>query len=169
MTATLGRVIVINGPNLGRLGRREPAIYGTATHADLVTACAEAGAALSLDVQVRQSDSEGDLIGWLNEAADHAHDTVERPAHGATGNLTAVVGVVLNGGALSHYSYALRDAVASTVGAGVPVVDVHLSNPAAREEFRHLDVLAGVATGTITGFAFDSYRLALQAIASLGR
>ena len=139
------RVLVLNGPNLGRLGSREPDVYGTATHADLVAACEEAGKALGLEVEVRQTDSESELVGWLHEAAD------------------ASTPVVLNPAAFTHYSYALRDACAMLTA---PLVEVHLSNPAAREEFRHTSVVAGVATGTVAGFGLDSYRLALRAIAS---
>jgi 3-dehydroquinate dehydratase-2 len=139
------RVLVLNGPNLGRLGSREPDVYGTATHADLVAACEEAGKALGLEVEVRQTDSESELVGWLHEAAD------------------ASVPVVLNPAAFTHYSYALRDACAMLTA---PLVEVHLTNPATREEFRHTSVVAGVATGTVAGFGLDSYRLALRAIAA---
>jgi 3-dehydroquinate dehydratase-2 len=139
------RVLVLNGPNLGRLGSREPDVYGTATHADLVAACEEAGKALGLEVEVRQTESESELVGWLHEAADTS------------------IPVVLNPAAFTHYSYALRDACAMLTA---PLVEVHLTNPAAREEFRHTSVVAGVATGTVAGFGLDSYRLALRAIAS---
>ncbi len=140
----MSRVLVLNGPNLGRLGSREPDVYGTATHADLVAACEETGKEVGLEVEVRQTDSESELVGWLHEAAD------ER------------VPVVLNPAAFTHYSYALRDACSMLTA---PLVEVHLTNPAAREEFRHTSVVAGVATGTVTGFGLDSYRLALRAIA----
>ena len=138
-------VLVLNGPNLGRLGSREPEVYGTATHDDLVAACAAAGAELGLEVEVRQTDDEAELVRWLHEAADTATP------------------VVLNPAAFTHYSYALRDACAALTA---PLVEVHLSNPAARESFRHTSVVAGVATGSITGFGVDSYRLALRAIAA---
>jgi 3-dehydroquinate dehydratase II len=141
----MSRVLVLNGPNLGRLGSREPDVYGTATHTDLVTACEETGKEVGLEVEVRQTDSESELVGWLHEAAD------------------ASVPVVLNPAAFTHYSYALRDACAMLTA---PLVEVHLTNPAAREEFRHTSVVAGVATGTVTGFGLDSYRLALRAIAA---
>jgi 3-dehydroquinate dehydratase-2 len=141
------RVLVLNGPNLGRLGSREPEVYGSATHADLVAACEEAGKDLGLEVEVRQTDSESELVGWLHEAADGNHP------------------VVLNPAAFTHYSYALRDACAMLTA---PLIEVHLTNPAAREEFRHTSVVAGVATGTVTGFGVDSYRLALRAVAVLG-
>lgn len=140
------RVLVLNGPNLGRLGSREPEVYGSATHDDLAELCRTAGAEHGLDVEVRQTDDEAELVRWLHEAAD------------------GTVPVVLNPAAFTHYSYALRDACAQLTA---PLVEVHISNPAAREEFRHTSVVAGVATGTIAGFGFDSYRLALLAIVRL--
>lgn len=141
------KVLVLNGPNLGRLGSREPEIYGSTTFADLVATCEKAGAELGQEVEVRQTDSEAELIGWLHEAAD-----------GATP-------VVLNPAAFTHYSYALRDACAMLTA---PLVEVHLTNPHTREEFRHKSVVSGVATGVIAGFGVDSYRLALRALASTG-
>jgi 3-dehydroquinate dehydratase II len=143
------RVFVLNGPNLGRLGKREPEIYGAATYADLVELCTETGAALGFDVEVRQTDSEGELLGWLHEAADEA------------------VPVVLNAGALTHYSYALRDAVKIRTA---PLIEVHISNVHARAElepYRGISVITGVASGVIAGFGFLSYELALRAIAGL--
>ncbi len=142
----MSRVLVLNGPNLGRLGSREPEVYGSASHDDLVAAVTSTGAELGLDVEVRQTDDESELVGWLHEAAD------ER------------VPVVLNPAAFTHYSYALRDACAARTA---PLVEVHLSNPAARETFRHTSVVAGVASGSVTGFGLDSYRLALRAVAGL--
>ena len=139
------RVLVLNGPNLARLGAREPDVYGSATHDDLVAACEQTAAELGLEVEVRQTDDESELVGWLHEAADDG-----RP-------------VVLNPAAFTHYSYALRDACAQL---SAPLIEVHLTNPAAREEFRHTSVVAGVATGTVTGFGLDSYRLALRALAT---
>ena len=139
-------VYVLNGPNLNRLGTREPEIYGSTTFADLTVICEEAGAELGLDVTVLQTNDESELIGWLHRAQDE----------GAP--------VVLNPAAFTHYSYALRDACAMLTP---PLVEVHISNPAAREEFRHTSVVAGVATGTIAGFGIDSYRLALRAVAVL--
>jgi 3-dehydroquinate dehydratase II len=141
-----GRVLVLNGPNLGRLGSREPEVYGAATHADLVRVCQADGKALGLDVEVRQTDSEAELIGWLHEAAD------------------AGVPVVLNPAAFTHYSYALRDACAQLTA---PLVEVHITNPHTREEFRHRSVVSAVATGVIAGFGTESYRLALRALISL--
>lgn len=142
----VSRVLVLNGPNLSRLGSREPEVYGNSTYPDLVAACVDVGEELGVAVEVRQTDSESELVGWLHEAA-----SLGCP-------------VVLNPAAFTHYSYALRDACAM-VTAGL--VEVHLTNPAAREEFRHNSVVAGVATGSITGFGLDSYRLALRALVAL--
>jgi 3-dehydroquinate dehydratase-2 len=139
-------VLVLNGPNLRRLGTREPEVYGSATFDDLVALCRDAGRRLDLQVEVRQTDDEAEMIRWVHEAAD--------------GRLP----VVLNPAAFTHYSYALRDALAQL---NAPLVEVHISNPAAREEFRHTSVVAGVATGTIAGFGMMSYVLALQAVAEL--
>jgi 3-dehydroquinate dehydratase-2 len=138
-------VLVLNGPNLGRLGSREPEVYGSTTYDDLVAACKKAGGELGLEVDVRQTDSEAELVGWLHEAADNRWP------------------VVLNPAAFTHYSYALRDACAQLTA---PLVEVHITNPHTREEFRHTSVVSGVATGVIAGFGLDSYRLALRAIAS---
>lgn len=141
-------VFVLNGPNLGRLGVREPEVYGSATHADLAEATGRWGQELGVAVEVRQTDDESALVGWLHEAVD-------RRAH-----------VVLNPAAFTHYSYALRDAAAQVTASGLVLVEVHLSNPAAREAFRHTSVVAGVATGTVAGFGLDSYRWALHAVAA---
>ncbi|HZL03634.1 MAG TPA: type II 3-dehydroquinate dehydratase [Cellulomonas sp.] len=142
------RVLVLNGPNLGRLGVREPDVYGSASYDDLVAAGARWGSELGLDVEVRQTDSESELVGWL-------HESVDAGTH-----------VVLNPAAFTHYPYALRDAAAQVTKAGLVLVEVHLSNPYARETFRHTSVIGGVATGTVAGFGFESYHLALQAVAS---
>ncbi|HWF42966.1 MAG TPA: type II 3-dehydroquinate dehydratase [Acidothermaceae bacterium] len=141
------KVLVLNGPNLSRLGTREPEIYGSFGYDDLVSTCTQAGGDLGLDVEVRQTDDEATLIGWLHEAAD------------------TKTAVVLNPAAFTHYSYALRDAIAMRTA---PLIEVHITNPAAREEFRHTSVVAAVATGTIAGFGLGSYRLALQALIGLG-
>jgi 3-dehydroquinate dehydratase-2 len=138
------RVLVLNGPNLGRLGKREPSVYGTATYADLSDLCVRAGKDLGLDVEVRQTEYEGELVTWIHEACDN-----QTP-------------VVLNAGALTHYSYALMDAVKMRTA---PLVEVHISNIAAREDFRHASVVTGAATGIIAGFGFQGYVLALRAIA----
>jgi 3-dehydroquinate dehydratase-2 len=139
------RVLVLNGPNLGRLGTRSPEIYGSETLEDLreqLSGSVPDGSS----VDVRQTDDEGTLIGWLHEAVDEG------------------MPVILNPAAFTHYSYALRDAVAIVTEAGLPLIEVHLSNPHSREEFRHTSVITGVATGVIAGLGFDSYRLALSAV-----
>jgi 3-dehydroquinate dehydratase type II len=140
------QVLVLNGPNLGRLGTREPEIYGSVSFDDLTELCRSTGRTLGLHVDVRQTDDESELIGWVHEAAD------------------ARMPVVLNPAAFTHYSYALRDALAMRTA---PLVEVHISNPAARESFRHTSVVAAVADGTVAGFGLVSYQLALQAIAAL--
>lgn len=138
-------IFVLNGPNLSRLGSREPDVYGSTTWAELVTGL-ETSALSAETISVRQTDDESELIQWLHEAADTGAE------------------VVLNPAAFTHYSYALRDAVAVVTGAGLPVVEVHISNPHAREEFRHTSVISGVATGVIAGFGVESYHLALAAL-----
>ncbi|WP_295117927.1 type II 3-dehydroquinate dehydratase [uncultured Leifsonia sp.] len=140
----MASVLVLNGPNLGRLGTREPDVYGAGSLDDLRTVLQ--ADAPELDVDLRQTDTEGELLGWLYEAAD------------------AGTPVILNAGAWTHYSYALRDAVSLVTKAGGTVVEVHLSNPHAREEFRHTSVISAVSTGVIAGFGFESYRLALAFI-----
>ncbi|QDY75864.1 type II 3-dehydroquinate dehydratase [Streptomyces qinzhouensis] len=138
------RVLVLNGPNLGRLGSREPDVYGATSYAGLVETCRALGEQLGLDVEVRETNDEAELIRWLHEAADGA------------------IPVVLNPGAFTHYSYAMRDAAAQKTA---PLIEVHISNPYARETFRHTSVVAAVATATIAGFGLGSYRLALRALA----
>jgi 3-dehydroquinate dehydratase-2 len=140
------KVLVLNGPNLGELGRREPDIYGSATHDDLVGACQAAGKELGLDVEVRQTDDESTYLSWLHTA-------------GADG----FAALVLNPAAWTHTSVAVRDAA---VMLAVPYVEVHLSNPLAREEFRHTSYTASHATGVVAGFGVDSYRLALRGLAA---
>ncbi|MFJ4408177.1 type II 3-dehydroquinate dehydratase [Streptomyces sp. NPDC088910] len=141
------RVLVLNGPNLGRLGSREPDVYGATSYAGLVEECTKLGAELGFDVEVRETNDEAELIGWLHEAADGR------------------IPVVLNPGAFTHYSYALRDAAAQRTA---PLIEVHISNPYAREAFRHNSVVAAVASGTVAGFGIGSYRLALRALAEDG-
>jgi 3-dehydroquinate dehydratase-2 len=131
------RVLVLNGPNLGRLGSREPEVYGSTTYDGLVQLCKDANP----EADVRQTDDEATMIGWLHEAADSGTP------------------VVLNSAAWSHYSYALRDACAQLTA---PLIEVHISQTAAREEFRHASVVSAVATGTITGLGVEGYRLALS-------
>ena len=137
-------ILVLNGPNLRRLGTREPDIYGAATFDDLTELVTTSAEQLGLAVDVRQTDDEAELVGWLHEAADTGAD------------------VVLNPAAFTHYSYSLRDACAQLPGR---LIEVHISNPAAREQFRHNSVVSGVADGTIAGFGMDSYVLALRALA----
>ncbi|EIE98674.1 type II 3-dehydroquinate dehydratase [Saccharomonospora glauca] len=137
-------VYVLNGPNLGRLGTREPDVYGSTTYDDLVRLCVETGKELGLDVTVRQTDHEGELVGWLHEAAD------------------AAAPVILNAGAWTHYSIAVRDAAAQL---RAPWIELHISNVHARESFRHHSVLSDIATGVIAGLGVDGYRLALRWVA----
>ena len=143
----MAKVLVLNGPNLGRLGSREPEIYGSTDWAGLVQKIAAAATDFKLDTEVRQTDSEAELISWLHEAADIGAD------------------VILNPAAFTHYSYAVRDAAVMVSKAGLRLIEVHLSNPHAREEFRHNSVISGVATGVIAGFGADSYLLALAQLA----
>lgn len=140
------KIWVINGPNLGRLDLRDHAIYGDISFTDLVEFCVTTGKTFGLEVEVRQSDSETEIIHWLHEAADKK------------------IPIAFNPAAFTHYSYAIRDAVAMLIA---PVIEVHLSNPLSREEFRHTSVVSGVATGTIGGFGLLSYELALRALANL--
>lgn len=140
----MSRVLVLNGPNLGRLGSREPDVYGSTSYTGLVEQCTELGKELGFEVQVRETNDEAEMIRWLHEAADGS------------------IPVVLNPGAFTHYSYAMRDAAAQRTA---PLIEVHVSNPYAREEFRHTSVVAPVATGTIAGFGIGSYLLALRALA----
>ena len=139
-------VWVLNGPNLDRLGTREPDVYGRTDYAGLVEQVSADAAALGLQVEVRQTNDEAELIAWLHEAADRS------------------IPIVLNPAAFTHYSYAVRDACAMLTA---PLIEVHLTNPMSREEFRHTSVVAGVANGSIAGFGVDSYRLALRALVGL--
>ena len=139
------KVLVLNGPNLGRLGKREPQVYGHTTHDDLARLCQRAGAELGLDVEVRQTEHEGELIGWLHEAADEATP------------------VVLNAGAWTHYSIAIGDACAQLTA---PLVEVHISNVHKREPFRHHSYVSAHASGLIVGLGVRGYELALRWIAA---
>ena len=142
------KVLVLNGPNLGRLGRRQPEIYGTTTHAELADQCVAWGRELGLDVEVRQTNHEGVLVDWLNAAADDA------------------VPVVLNAAAWTHYSYAVYDACAQLEA---PLGEVHISDPFQRpEEFRHTSVVSPHAVDVIAGHGIEGYRMALQRIANAG-
>jgi 3-dehydroquinate dehydratase-2 len=140
-------IYVLNGPNIGRLGTREPHIYGSATYADLVQICQDTAKRLDLEVHVRQTDAEFEMIRWLHEAADEGAD------------------VVLNPGGWTHYNIAIRDAC---VLVGGRLIEVHISNIHKREEFRHKSVITGVATGVIAGLGVDGYRLALEHLAQVG-
>ncbi len=139
----MAEILVLNGPNLARLGVREPEIYGSSSYADLVQHCQAWAGEFGHQALVRQTDSEQELVGWLHEAADKK------------------LPVVLNAAAFTHYSYSIRDAISQIKS---PVIEVHISNPAAREEFRHKSVIAAVCVGTISGFGLHSYYLALRAI-----
>jgi len=141
------KVYVLNGPNLGRLGSRQTDIYGVTSYADLAEMCVRVGKEHGLDVEVRQTDAEHEMLAWLHAAADES------------------AAVVLNPGAWSHYSYAVRDACALLRG---DLVEVHISNIHAREEFRHHSVVSSVATGVICGLGIDGYRLALLHLAAKG-
>ncbi|MGH3977552.1 MAG: type II 3-dehydroquinate dehydratase [Pseudonocardiaceae bacterium] len=138
------RVLVLNGPNLGRLGAREPDVYGPSSYGDLVTLCQRVGTEIGLEVDVRQTDHEGEMLGWLHEAAD-----TDSP-------------VVLNAAAWTHYSIAVRDAAAQL---SAPLVEVHISNVHAREAFRHHSHVSAVASGVIIGLGVDGYALALRWLA----
>jgi len=142
----LKTVFVLNGPNLNMLGKREPSIYGVQTLDDIACDCRKAGVELGLEIDFRQSNHEGDLVTWIQEAGEKA------------------AGVVLNAGAYTHTSIAIHDAVRAV--APVPVVEVHLSNIHAREPFRHASRVAPHAIGMICGFGPLGYRLALQALAA---
>lgn len=141
----MAKILVLNGPNLGMLGVREPDVYGSATLADLARLL-EAEATSEQSVEVRQTDNEAEMVGWLHEAALSRTD------------------VILNPAAFTHYSYAMRDAAAMVPGAGARLIEVHISNPHARETFRHTSVISGIASGVIAGFGFESYTLALIAL-----
>ena len=132
------KILVLNGPNLGRLGTRETDVYGLTTYAELVASCQE----VEPEADVRQTDDEAVMIGWLHEAADDGTP------------------VVLNAGAWTHYSYAIRDAATLAP----VVIEVHLSQIAAREEFRHVSVVSPVCRGTITGLGVEGYRAAIRAL-----
>jgi 3-dehydroquinate dehydratase-2 len=138
----MSRVLVLNGPNLGRLGSREPDVYGTGSLDDLRRELV-AFAPDDVEIDIRQTDDEATLIGWLHEAVDTRTPVIMNPA------------------AFTHYSYALRDAAALVTKAGILLLEVHLSNPHAREEFRHQSVISPVATGVIAGLGQGSYLLAL--------
>jgi 3-dehydroquinate dehydratase II len=140
------KILVLNGPNLGRIDLRDSSIYGKLNFQELKELIINSGKNLDLDCDVRQSDSEVEMIGWLHEAAEKKTPVIINPA------------------AFTHYSYAIRDAAAMCKA---PLIEVHLSNPLSREEFRHTSVISGIATGTIAGFGPNSYILALNAMKDL--
>lgn len=140
------KVLVLNGPNLNKLGEREPDVYGSTSLADIEKMCLDFGAEHGLSIDFRQSNDEVDLINWLQEAA------------------TNKLAVVINPAAYTHTSVAIRDAATMV---SEPLIEVHLSNPLTREEFRHTSLVSGVAKGTIAGFGAQSYILALRALLTL--
>ena len=140
------KILILNGPNLSRLDLREQSYYGDLDYPQLKSAIENRAAELKIEVEIKQSDSESELIFWLHEAADKKQPVIINPA------------------AFTHYSYAIRDAVAMLTA---PVIEVHLSNPLSREEFRHTSVVSGVVNGTIAGFGAESYLLAILAMQKL--
>lgn len=141
----MAKLLILNGPNLDKLGTREPEIYGNLTLADIEQACVAKGNQNGLEVDFRQSNSETELIEWLHEAATHN------------------IPVIINPAAFTHYSVAIRDAAALLNSV---LIEVHISNPIAREEFRHTSLISGLAKGTISGFGLNSYLMAIEAIAA---
>ena len=140
------KVLLLNGPNLNLLGQREPEIYGRVTLADIELKVKQRAAKLGVEVDFRQTNSEGELVSWVQQAKDHFNV------------------IVLNAAAYTHTSIALRDAISAV---GIPTIEVHLSNTAAREEFRHRSLIGPVCRGQISGFGAESYILALEAAISL--
>lgn len=138
--------MILNGPNLARLDLRDKDIYGNLSYEDLRKFVVDKAAALGLEVDIRQSDSESEIVSWIHEASDKKMPMIINPA------------------AFTHYSYAIRDAVSMLKA---PAIEVHLSNPLSREEFRHTSVVSGVVQGTIAGFGAESYGLALVAMQKL--
>ncbi|NDC47824.1 MAG: type II 3-dehydroquinate dehydratase [Micrococcales bacterium] len=141
------KILILNGPNLSKLGSREPEIYGSTSYTELVGDLTAMGIDLAVETDIRQTNDEAQMISWIHEAYEQKLD------------------VILNPAAFTHYSYALRDACALLTKSGQRLIEVHLSNPSSREEFRHDSVISGVATGTISGMGVSSYRLALSYLA----
>jgi 3-dehydroquinate dehydratase-2 len=146
----VSNILVLNGPNLGRLGSREPDVYGD-QDLPALRRLLDDEAPEGTVIDLRQTNDESELVGWLHEAVDTATPVIMNPA------------------AFTHYSYALRDAAALVTKAGLPLVEVHISNPHAREQFRQTSVISAVASGVIAGFGFDSYLLALSAVGRMTR
>lgn len=142
------KILVLNGPNLNLLGQREPAVYGAATLADVESLCRDTAVKLGAAVECRQSNHEGLLVDWIQEA-------------GVQHRAGTLIGVVFNAGAYTHTSVALHDAIKGT---GVPVIEVHITNVHAREAFRHHSYLSPAAAGIVVGFGIDGYALAIQGL-----
>ena len=140
------KILILNGPNLSRLDLREKNHYGDLSYSDLTKEITKNASEIGMEIEIKQSDSESELISWIHEAADKKQPVIINPA------------------AFTHYSYAIRDAICMLKA---PVIEVHLSNPLSREEFRHTSVVSGVVQGTISGFGVDSYSLALLAMQKL--
>lgn len=140
------KILILNGPNLSRLDLREKNHYGDLSYSDLTKEITKKASEIGMEIEIKQSDSESELISWIHDAADKKQPVIINPA------------------AFTHYSYAIRDAICMLKA---PVIEVHLSNPLSREEFRHTSVVSGVVQGTISGFGVDSYSLALQAMQKL--
>jgi len=147
----MAKLLILNGPNLNMLGKREPGIYGTATLQDIQSRCEEQAKSHGLDVDFRQSNHEGELVTWIQEAMD-------------TGSGADAAAIIINAAALTHTSVALHDAIRL---AGLPMIEVHISNVYQREEFRHKSFLSGIAEGVICGFGVNSYVLAIDAMAGI--
>ncbi len=140
------KILILNGPNLSRLDLREKNHYGDLSYSDLTKEITKKASEIGMEIEIKQSDSESELISWIHDAADKKQPLIINPA------------------AFTHYSYAIRDAICMLKA---PVIEVHLSNPLSREEFRHTSVVSGVVQGTISGFGVDSYSLALLAMQKL--
>ena len=140
------KILILNGPNLSRLDLREKNHYRDLSYSDLTKEITKKASEIGIEIEIKQSDSESELISWIHEAADKKQPVIINPA------------------AFTHYSYAIRDAICMLKA---PVIEVHLSNPLSREEFRHTSVVSGVVQGTISGFGVDSYSLALLAMQKL--
>ncbi len=140
------KILILNGPNLSRLDLREKNHYGDLSYSDLTKEITKKASEIGMQIEIKQSDSESELISWIHDAADKKQPVIINPA------------------AFTHYSYAIRDAICMLKA---PVIEVHLSNPLSREEFRHTSVVSGVVQGTISGFGVDSYSLALLAMQKL--